>query len=363
MAEAKFILADIGGYTTFLSDVGLKHAREITEDLLNRLVDRVKGRWKVANIMGDCVFFYAARDEAGTATFAHIRSLYEEFREGVMDIANGSACACGACNRTEDLTLKFVASAGEYELQNIGGRKELIGGDIVRASRLLKNTVPVSEYALLTPEVSDVAATCGIDATLGHDDYDDIGRVDYTYLDLQTVRTAYEEARTFFIARADAKMAFEIEIDAPADAVWTAMRDLNKRAVWAVTLDKATHLQGPENGLGEIYSCLHGGHKVMHMTIAMDHEGRRKTERMWISPPFMRDIYTTARVTPISEGQARAGLYATFEPAIPVVSRLIAPVFYRIMKRNLRNDLAGLKEYCETGSVASRQTQAAKPSA
>lgn len=358
MAEAKFILADIGGYTTFLSDVGLKHGREITEALLNRLINRVKDRWKVANIMGDCIFFYTPREESDGETFDRIRSLYEEFRAGILDVANGSVCICGACNRTEDLTLKFVASAGEYETQNIGGRTELIGSDIVRAARLLKNSVPVKEYALVTSEISDVAAASGIEPQPAHDDYEDIGRVEYTYVDLQPIRNAYHEAREFYITRHEANLAVEAEIDAPVDVVWNAMRDLNKRAMWQVTIDRMSHLQGPENNVGEVHSCIHGSQEIVHATIAMDHENRRKTERVWVNPPLMKNVYATMHAEALPNGSTRAALYSTFQPAIPVVGPLIKPVFTRMMKKLTSKDMAGLKEFCETGTVVGRQPAA-----
>jgi len=35
MTNGTFLLADIGGYTTFLSEVGIEHAKEITSHLLN----------------------------------------------------------------------------------------------------------------------------------------------------------------------------------------------------------------------------------------------------------------------------------------------------------------------------------------
>jgi hypothetical protein len=354
VAEAKFILADIGGYTSFLTDVGLAHGREITENLLNRLVKRIKA-WKVANIMGDCVFFYTTRQEPPRETFANIRALYEEFRKGVLDIASYSTCTCGACNRTENLTLKFIASAGEYDYQNIGGRKELIGPDIVRASRLLKNSVPIKEYVLLAPELADVGQSCGLDSTPLHDEYSDVGRIEYTYVDLLPIRRAYEESREFFITRESANLAVEAEIDAPADVVWKAMRDLDKRAVWQVTIEKMAHLQGPENNIGEIHSCVHGSEKIVHATIAMDHENRRKTERVWVSPALVKNSYVTMQAEPLPNGRTQAALYSTFDPGVPVIGPLVKPLFVRMMKSLTNKDMAGLKEFCETGAVAGRE--------
>ena len=57
-AEGTFILADIGGYTEFLTGVGIEHGKEITSHLLNSLLKCNRGRWKLANIEGDCLFLY-----------------------------------------------------------------------------------------------------------------------------------------------------------------------------------------------------------------------------------------------------------------------------------------------------------------
>src|SRR5690242_12046723 len=45
MPTGTFLLADIGGYTRFLSDVGIEHAKEITSHLFNRIVEVKPGRW------------------------------------------------------------------------------------------------------------------------------------------------------------------------------------------------------------------------------------------------------------------------------------------------------------------------------
>ena len=82
--------------------------------------------------------------------FTYVRRVYEKFRESIEEVAAGSTCRCGACDRSGDLALKFVVHGGEFDIQGIAGRQELIGSDIVVAYRLLKNSVPVREYALVT---------------------------------------------------------------------------------------------------------------------------------------------------------------------------------------------------------------------
>ena len=59
-----------------------------------------------------------------------------------------------------------------------------------------------------------------------------------------------------------------------------------------------------------MHSCVHGGTKIVHATIAIDPESMQQTERTWISPALMKDIYITLQAIPVSETYTRAELRA-----------------------------------------------------
>jgi hypothetical protein len=361
--EGTFVLADIGGYTKFLTGVGIQHAKEVTEHLLNRLIKSTDRNWKVANVMGDCVFFYSETPEPPANTFRLLRGLHEEFQDAQLDIASGSTCRCGACDRTEDLSLKFVVHAGEFEVQNIGGRKELIGQDIIVATRLLKNSVPAREYVIATPAAPGVAEASGEAAQQGRDELESIGPMEYSYVDLGPVRDAYQKSKAFHVSPEQSDLTIVGDIDAPASVVWEALTTLEKRKLWQVTISKMEHIQGEADSVGEVHSCVHGAKKIVHATIAIDPETMQQTERAWFSPPIVKDIYITLQAIPLSENRSRCELRGIFKPAIPVVSTLLRPVFIHMMRSDIRKDLAGLKELCETGRVAAREAEAAKSAA
>lgn len=201
------MLADIGGYTTFLSDVGIEHAKEITSHLFNRMVEVNPEHWKVGNVVGDCLFMYSDSGESPDEIFSYVRLVYENFCESIEEVAAGSTCRCGACDRSADLALKFVVHRGEFDTQQIAGRQELIGSEIVVAHRLLKDSVPVREYALFTAPLSDVAKSSGLVATSCHDEYEDIGSVDYVYVDLQPAREAFEKGREVYLTEETADVS------------------------------------------------------------------------------------------------------------------------------------------------------------
>jgi hypothetical protein len=357
-ATGTFVLADIGGYTSFLSGVGITHAREITEHLLNRLIRTNRKHWRVGNIMGDCVFFYTQSPEPPNQTFANVCTLYHEFQDAKADVVSGSTCRCGACDRTHELSLKFVVHEGEYDTQNIGGRKELIGHDIVLATRLLKNSVPVEEYVLATPAASAVAEAADLPAAAATDDLEAIGPFEYSYIDLTPIREAHARSREVYLGATDSILTVSEEIEAPSDRVWDAMMDLTKRSIWQTTIKEMTHIEGEEGQVGEVHQCLHtGGTQIVHLTVAIDQSNRRRTERVWITPALLKDIHMTMQAEALDEGRTRAHLFATAKPRYPVVSHLAWPVFLWMLKRDVKKDIAGLKEFCETGRVAAREAQ------
>jgi hypothetical protein len=346
MTSGTFVLADIGGYTTFLSDVGIEHAKETISHLFNRMVEVNPHRWKVGNVVGDCLFMYSDSAESPDEIFTYLRLVYENFRESIEEVAAGSTCRCGACDRSGDLALKFVVHGGGFDTQQIAGRQELIGSDIVVAHRLLKNSIPVHEYALLTAPLADVAKASGLAATAGHDEYEDVGGLDYVYIDLQPVREAFEKSREVYLSEADADVTVSIEIEAPPELVWHVGMDRDKATQWAPTLLELETLSGELDEVGSIHTCLHGGGmKMVHFRIAFDKNGRRATDRLW-NVPFVGEMYQTWEVKPSPAG-TKFSFYYALRPGVPIDEGIEKSDFLSAVRLRAEGDVQGLKELCE----------------
>jgi hypothetical protein len=345
MTTGTFVLADIGGYTTFLSEVGIEHAKEITSHLFNGMV-KVSKRWKVGNVEGDCLFLYTSSRESPENTFGQVRKLYEDFRASVAEVASGSTCRCGACDRSGDLVLKFVVHQGEFDTHEVAGRRELIGPDVVVAHRLLKNSVPVREYAILTSPLADVAHASGLPTTPASDEYSDIGAVEYLYVDLQPVREAFEKSRELYLTEETADVCLEIEIEAPPELVWRAITDPDRAKLWAPTLVEAEPLSGEYGKVGGVHTCLHGGGiKMIHLVVAHDEEGRRHTDRLW-NVPFVNEAYIGCEIRPSPQG-TKALYYFSLRPGLPIAGNISKSRFLRASKKHAEDDLRGLKAICE----------------
>ena len=62
-------------------------------------------------------------------------------------------CTCDGCTQIQQLTLKFVAHAGEVAVHKVRRYTELAGVDVILVHRLLKNTVQAPEYVLFSEEL------------------------------------------------------------------------------------------------------------------------------------------------------------------------------------------------------------------
>ncbi|HSH01056.1 MAG TPA: DUF2652 domain-containing protein, partial [Anaerolineae bacterium] len=144
MAETGFlIIADISGYTAFLTQTELDHAEDILNTLINKLVDSMSTMFIIAKLEGDAVFAYAPKGSFKQAqTLVEcVENIYCAFAQTQRDMKLNTTCTCEACRLIPSLDLKIVLHHGQYMFSNIGGREELSGPDVILVHRLLKSTI------------------------------------------------------------------------------------------------------------------------------------------------------------------------------------------------------------------------------
>lgn len=165
---ATFVLADISGYTAFLTAVGVAHREQLEggqtpaayplmTSLLDAIVANLAPPFVLAKLEGDAVFAYAD-DEAllirGDQVRACLAACYLSFREHLKRTEGALTCSCEACVTVTRLDLKFTLHHGSYIAQAIAGSMELLGPDVTTAHRMLKNDVVAMTgwpaYALLS---------------------------------------------------------------------------------------------------------------------------------------------------------------------------------------------------------------------
>ena len=160
MTEAQsgyLLLADISGYTAFLNDSELEHARDTLTDLLGLLIDHTKPPLVLSKLEGDAVFSYTWGEESfkdGQTLVELIEATYVAFRRAIELMVMNNTCQCAACANVSTLDLKFIVHHGTFAQQELRGQAELVGTNVTLVHRLMKNHVKektgIAAYASYT---------------------------------------------------------------------------------------------------------------------------------------------------------------------------------------------------------------------
>lgn len=192
--RALLLIADIGGYTRFMTvhRINLAHAQTVVARLLEAVIDAAKPM-KLAKLEGDAAFFFQKLpDTPAPGELAdvsrRVATIRQAFLEARADLDINRVCTCDGCVQAGKLTLKFVAHQGEVALQKVKRHTELAGVDVIFVHRLLKNSVPVREYALVSePVFAHFDDALKAAATLHPETLEGLGEVTTRYIDLAKV--------------------------------------------------------------------------------------------------------------------------------------------------------------------------------
>ena len=191
--ERYLLLADISGYTAFMTGVedvhgadfsaGIPAAYSMLAALLDTVIVGVEPEFALVKLEGDAVFAAApaARlDGQGDRILDQLGAMYRGFVEARTRAIPSKDHVCTACPAVAHLDLKVVLHRGHAVRQTVGSGSDLLGPAVTVAHRLLKNTVRdrigLRPYLFLT----DAAAIAlGIPQVgLAHaEGYPDAGRI------------------------------------------------------------------------------------------------------------------------------------------------------------------------------------------
>jgi hypothetical protein len=184
--RAVLLIADIGGYTHYMhwNKTHLAHAQQTVAGLLESVIDAGKGL-KLAKLEGDAAFFWAPDGNAKVLVCERLSRMRQSFLARRERFKADIACECASCSQLDNLSLKFVIHEGEVAEQRVKRHVELAGVDVILVHRMLKNSVPVVEYVLMTDPVAaclDESMRCLCQPLIHH--FEGIGDTSTHYIDL-----------------------------------------------------------------------------------------------------------------------------------------------------------------------------------
>lgn len=208
------VLADISGYTELMvaNQTAAMHGQMMVSLLIESILKQVDIPLRLQEIEGDAVFLYAEHPgadaqwkEVCAEVGAKLSQFFDAFAEAVIELEESTICRCAVCQTEDLLRLKIVVHAGEAVFHSIQGRAQVSGVDVIKAHRLLKNSVPSHEYILLTEAAHEhLAPSLDLAFVEGEERYDQLGSIK-TFIHFPG---DHEEIRQRFYAQSAAQIAW-----------------------------------------------------------------------------------------------------------------------------------------------------------
>jgi len=260
-----FIIADISGYTSFLTETELEHAQEIIEEIIRLLLDHIQPPLKIVQLEGDAVFYYVPEEmlPEPERLLEHIEACYCDFVSHIHYARRLTHCGCRACSSMQTLDLKFFVHHGEYMIQNVPGTSEGVAGrDIILLHRLLKNSVTektgLRGYALLTNASLDRIGR-PLSITPHAETFEHIGEVQCGLYDLHAYENKTRDMKRVYLEPRDADYIYERILPASPELLWSFIIDPERRKQYQTIKElKPVRNNSGRMGVGAAFHCDHG---------------------------------------------------------------------------------------------------------
>jgi hypothetical protein len=146
------VLADISGFTAFVTATELEHGAEVTGVLLDGIMAALAPPLEIQELEGDAVFALGPDGAVGAEgrLLEAFGRAFATFGRRQREMARDTSCACRACGGVLSLRLKLIVHHGSFMRQVVRGRSRVAGPDIILAHRFLKNDVEPATYVLFT---------------------------------------------------------------------------------------------------------------------------------------------------------------------------------------------------------------------
>ena len=261
------IISDITGYSKYVNESELEHARDSLTALLNILIDHTQSPLVLSKLEGDAVFSYAPSGGflQGQTLLDMIESTYASFRKALELMVINTSCTCNACRNLPNLDLKFFVHYGSFMIQKLGNYNELVGNDVNLVHRLVKNLIKdetgIKAYAAFTLSVMDALELADFQNSLTphRETFADVGEVQMYVHDMHAVWERLKDTVRIEVRPEDAMVVIKAEFPVPPSILWEYLTKPEYRTILmgASKLEIRNQSQG-RTGVDSAFYCYHG---------------------------------------------------------------------------------------------------------
>ena len=274
--------------------------------------------------------------------------MYLDFHTLLKRFEYARVCQCGACSGASRLALKMVAHFGSVGTMQVKNHLKFIGKDIIIVHRLLKNSVTVPEYLLITQTtLSKVADANGQLVSFGNgaNAYDDLGTIEYYFKSLESYLEEVKVAPPVPAWLKNPRRMTQLtrRIDAPIERVYQQLIDLPGRMKWIEGATGVEMSDDQPNHIGKTHRCVRGDEGVELMTTEV--RTSDTTMELWETDlkKIMACRYLLTRA-PGNKTDLAVDLFVRDNPFIRMIFRVLME---KKLKVFFEKSIANLGELCE----------------
>ena len=311
------IISDITGYSKYVNESELEHARDSLTTLLNLLIQHTQSPLVISKLEGDAVFSYAPAGGflQGQSLLDMIESTYASFRKALELMVLNTTCPCNACRNLPNLDLKFFIHYGAYMTQKLGTFTELVGNDVNLVHRLAKNHIKektgFKAYAAFTQSLMDALGLAEFQNSLipHREAFADVGEVQMYVHDMHKVWERLKDRVRIEVRPEAALVINKFEFPVPPSILWEYLTKPEHRAI-LLGVEKAelhNKVQG-RTAVNSVYYCYHGEKVSARMTILDWRPFEQFT--MDCPTPLNVSFYNTLILEPTKDGTRLTNLFS-----------------------------------------------------
>ena len=350
------IISDITGYSKYVNESELEHARDSLTALLNLLIKHTQSPLVLSKLEGDAVFSYAPAGGflQGQSLLDMIETTYASFRKALELMVLNTTCPCNACRNLPNLDLKFFVHYGAYMTQKLGSFTELVGNDVNLVHRLAKNQIKektgFKAYAAFTQPVMDALGLTDFQNSLTphRETFADVGEVQMYVDDMHKVWERLKDRVRIEVRPEEALLIREYVFPIPASILWEYMTKPEYRAILlgVPNVELRNQAQG-RTAVDSVYLCYHG--KMESQQCILDwqpYEGYTINS----TTPLGVNFNMTYNLVPTADGTRLINLYGKSQgPRIMcVISNLLQNILFapqtdknvELLRQRIQQDLA-----------------------
>jgi len=351
-SQGFLVVADITGYSAYLSHSELEHAQDVLKTLLDLMIDHARAPLVLSGLEGDAVLSYTIDSERfeGQAFVEMIEQTYVAFKRAIDLMVMNTSCECNACANINALDLKFFVHHGEFVVQELRGREEIVGSDVNLIHRVMKNQIReetgLRAYTFYTDDAVDHLGLEGFrdGLTSYAEEFSDVGQVRGWLADMMPI---WEEQKAQPLSADDGGRTWQFveEYPLPPEVVWGYLTNPEFRAIYGNAKRQVAHHRrngrvGPET----VFECFHVGNTVTTQTVLEWQPFARMV--VDITPAPTLGLLSTIDLEPTDQGTQLTMTYSSLRG--PAVGRVVGGAWISVIETRLaRKGMRKLKELME----------------